>query len=88
MNREPQVPKPEQPLGLDVKQSPTAQDVFRPISGLISYAVYVQSCVCVVYMCVYVRVCLLQERHLCPCTTSIDLACPAELPQISSLLSI
>ena len=28
----------EQPLGLDVKQSPDAQDAFQPIPGLISYA--------------------------------------------------
>ena len=30
----------EQPLGLDVNQSPNAQDVFQPIPGLISCAMY------------------------------------------------
>ena len=28
----------EQPLGLDVNQSPDVQDAYRPIPGLISYA--------------------------------------------------
>ena len=42
----------EQPSGLDVKQSPNAQDVFRPIPGLISCAgatgshgVYMYTCI-------------------------------------------
>ena len=33
----------EQSLGLDIKQSPNAQDTFRPIPGLISYAGVIRS---------------------------------------------
>ena len=47
----------ERPSGLDVKQSPDAQDAFRPIPGLISCAeVTGNTCTCIhVCSCTYIR---------------------------------
>ena len=72
MTQDPQLPRPQMALrpAVDVKQSPNAQDVFRPIPGLVSCAGVTGSVGITRHVQLYIY--MYMYRCTCACTCNTD----------------